>query len=75
MHTVLQHSDSPSSHFLVAFVGECGHLASARAGGNTVDIWAPPPTGSYEVALKPQSNITLENESIIGYIITAISIN
>ena len=65
--TVLQHSDISSSYnpLLISFVGDSGILASATVGGNTVDIWDPPPTDSNTVVMKPKSNIPFDDESIV----------
>ena len=66
---ILQHTDSPSSHLLVSFVGDSGDLASAVVGRNMIDIWGPPPTDSTsEVVMQPNSDITLDiSENIIRY--------
>ena len=67
MHTLITMQQSPCSHFLVAFLGDEGHLASAMVGGSEVDIWDPPPTDS-QVVLKSKSNIIMDNEKVMRWV-------
>ena len=58
------------SRFLVAFLGNNGHLATAKIGDNKVDIWTPPPKDS-QFVLKSASDcgIELDKHSIIGWVV------
>ena len=44
------------SHF-VAFVGEDGHLATARANSTAVKVWSPPPKDS-KIITSPEGHIS-----------------
>ena len=46
------------------FLGEDGRLASAKVGGNAIDIW-PPPSADTQVVTKPESSITLDEGTTI----------
>ena len=46
--------------YLVAFVGNEGHLASSKPGGNTVSIWLPPPTVESHIVWKPMFTIDIQ---------------
>ena len=48
------------SHF-VAFVGEEGHLATARADSTVVKVW-PPPTQDSKIITSPEACITLAGQ-------------
>lgn len=48
------------SHF-VAFVGEEGHLATARADSTVVKVWPPPPQDS-KIITSPEACITLAGQ-------------
>jgi hypothetical protein len=48
----------------VAFLGKDGRLASAKVGGNEIDIW-PPPSADTQVVTKPESSITLDDGNIL----------
>ena len=48
----------------MTFLGDDGHLASAKVGGNVIDIWAPP-SADTQVVTKPESSIPLDEGSII----------
>ena len=55
---------SSNSQYLVTFLGKDGHLASAKIGGNAIDIWAPP-SANTQVVTKPESCITLDDGTIL----------
>ena len=57
--SVYCHSQSSPlpSHF-VAFVGEDGHLATARADSTVVKVWPPPPQDS-KIITSPEAYISL----------------
>jgi hypothetical protein len=48
----------------VAFLGEDGHLVSAKVGGNAIDIWSPP-SADTQVVTMPESSITLDDGNIL----------
>ena len=48
------------SHF-VAFVGEEGHLATARADSTVVKVWSPPPKDS-KIITSPEGHIPLTGQ-------------
>ncbi len=51
---------------MVAFVGNEGHLASAKVGGDTINIWPPPPVKSYAIT-KSLFDIDAKGSSIVRY--------
>ena len=55
---------SSNSQFLVMFLGEDGHLASAKVGGRVINIWAPP-SANTQVVTKPESSITIDDGTIL----------
>ncbi len=59
-------SDSIGYNIMVAFVGNEGHLASAKVGGDTINIWPPPPVKSYAVT-KSLFDIDVKGSSIVRY--------
>ena len=58
------------SCFHVAFLGNNGHLATAKIGDSKVDIWTPPPKDS-QFVLKSASDhkIELDKHSIIWWVV------
>lgn len=48
----------------MAFAGDDGHLATAKVGDNTIDIWAPPSIQA-QVVLNPQYSIKTDNNQIL----------
>ena len=67
-YVLICNQQSRQSQFLVAFLGDDGCLASAKVGDSTVDIWAPPPTGS-QIVLKPESSVTVCDGIILRWVI------
>ena len=59
---IYYHSQSSPlpSHF-VAFVGDEGHLATARADSTVVKVWPPPPQDS-KIITSPEACITLAGQ-------------
>ena len=53
---------SQDTQYLVSFVGNSGHLFTAKLGGNSLDLWSPPKADS-AIVLKPQSTTTLHDDS------------
>lgn len=51
---------------MIAFVGNEGHLASAKVGGDTINIWPPPPAKSYAVT-KTLFDMDVKGSSIVRY--------
>ena len=55
-----------STKHMIAFVGNEGHLASAKVGGDTINIWPPPPAKSYAVT-KTLFDMDVKGSSIVRY--------
>ena len=60
-YVLTQTTSNTKSSYLVAYLGDEGDMATAVIGGNTVDIWGPPPSDSQAV-FNPKSSITLNSD-------------
>ena len=59
---ICSHSqNSPLPSHFVAFVGEEGHLATARADSTVVKVWPPPPQDS-KIITSPEACITITGQ-------------
>ena len=64
LHLFLLLQRTSDTKHLVAFVGKEGHLATSKAGGNTVSIWLPPPVVETHVVWKPMFTIDVQGSVI-----------
>ena len=67
VETLIHHlQKTKPTRYMVAFIGDKGYLASAKVGGDTINIWPPPPEKSYTVT-KSLFDIDVKGSNIVRY--------